>query len=666
MRINHNIVAMNAHRALASNTLGLQNILEKLSSGFKINKAADDAAGLAISEKLRSQISGLEVSANNAQDGISLIQTAEGALNEVHVMLRRIRELTQMAANGDKTDLDRSHYQHEVDQLLEEIDRISKTTEYNTMKLLDGTVGSTAEEKWDPYDILDSSSVTTDGEVLVSGDYKVEVTRAATKAVAFVDGSETATAAAETDVNAAGGLHKFLEATTGHFGSMTITVRQEDKMSTITLEVTENANDTIQAALNKINDTLEKDGIEAEAIYETYTNAASGTTGRIMFTSEKYGSRWDMKVSVSVDVKSPGGATSGTATATSTNPWDSNGFIPDTTVLQDSDSTTYTDLDIELGQFTITTRDGVTETITVNNGDTVADLVNNINTILSGAGSSATCEWDQENGRLKFTNTGNGNGVFQIQEVANNTAEDLGLIGSSYDKTYYGKAISRTKDYILTVTDPEDSSNTAVIRASHGTRDSNFAAGTSESYNIVSSGVDPDGAGDETRGLGGITGIGFSLKEKIIKQGDWFIIKASKGSLVLQVGPNEGTEHRIKVNIKDISVKNLGLLDENGKYVISTQEEAMNRIDEGKIDTAIDSVSSTRAALGALQNRLNHTVKNLNITRVNLQAAESRIRDLDMAEGMMEMTRQQILVQSGTAMLAQSNLIPQSVLQLFG
>ena len=129
MRVNNNIFAQNSYRNLFNTSNKLGKSLEKLSSGLRINRAADDAAGLGISEKLRSQISGLEVAISNSQDGISLIQTAEGALDRTHAILRRVRDLTEASANGDKTDDDRSKYQAEVDQLLSEVDRISTATE---------------------------------------------------------------------------------------------------------------------------------------------------------------------------------------------------------------------------------------------------------------------------------------------------------------------------------------------------------------------------------------------------------------------------------------------------------------------------------------------------------------------------------------------------------
>lgn len=143
MIINHNLSALNAWRALSINTANTQKALEKLSSGYRINRAGDDAAGLAISEKMRAQIRGLEMASRNAQDAISLIQTAEGALNETHSILQRMRELAVQAANDTNTESDRAEIQKEIDQLAQELARIGNTTEFNTQRLLDGTFQGT-------------------------------------------------------------------------------------------------------------------------------------------------------------------------------------------------------------------------------------------------------------------------------------------------------------------------------------------------------------------------------------------------------------------------------------------------------------------------------------------------------------------------------------------
>ena len=141
MIVQHNIMAINAHRQLGVNNKALANNLEKLSSGYRINKAADDAAGLAISEKMRAQITAIDRAVLNAQDGASLIQTAEGALTEVHSMLNRMVELATQSANGTIQADDRQKIESEVNALKDEIDRISKATNFNGINVLDGSLG---------------------------------------------------------------------------------------------------------------------------------------------------------------------------------------------------------------------------------------------------------------------------------------------------------------------------------------------------------------------------------------------------------------------------------------------------------------------------------------------------------------------------------------------
>ena len=145
MRIQHNLNAMNSLRQLGINNTNTGKNLEKLSSGFRINRAGDDAAGLAISEKMRGQIRGLDMASKNAEDGISMIQTAEGALNETHAMLQRMRELAVQSATDTNTSTDRGELQKEVDALAAEIDRIAQNTEFNTQKLLDASGGENTD-----------------------------------------------------------------------------------------------------------------------------------------------------------------------------------------------------------------------------------------------------------------------------------------------------------------------------------------------------------------------------------------------------------------------------------------------------------------------------------------------------------------------------------------
>ena len=169
MRINHNISALNACNILGKTNKRLDASLERLSSGYRINRAADDAAGLAISEKMKTQIAGLEQASRNASDGISVIQTAEGALVEVETMLQRMRELSVQASNGVNTDEDRAALQDEIDQLKDEINRVSTTTEFNTKKLLNGTVDRRSYSDHANVELISLS------DSVNSGDYTMKI-----------------------------------------------------------------------------------------------------------------------------------------------------------------------------------------------------------------------------------------------------------------------------------------------------------------------------------------------------------------------------------------------------------------------------------------------------------------------------------------------------------
>ncbi len=200
MRINTNTMALNTYNQYSVNTSKTAKSIEKLSSGLAINSAADDAAGLAISEKMRSQIRGLNQASQNAQDGISLVQTAEGALNETESILQRMRELAVQAENDTNTADDREAIQQEIDQLVEEIDRISDTTEFNSRTLLNGNAASTATVTAGSSNI-DSASVTNAS--LDSGVYTLEVSGTANQETANLVDAGTGLALADVTLNTA-------------------------------------------------------------------------------------------------------------------------------------------------------------------------------------------------------------------------------------------------------------------------------------------------------------------------------------------------------------------------------------------------------------------------------------------------------------------------------
>lgn len=178
MRINHNIAALNTHRQLNTASSAQGKSMEKLSSGLRINRAGDDAAGLAISEKMRAQVRGLDQASKNSQDAISLIQTAEGALNETHDILQRMRELSVQGANDTNVTEDRAAIQEELNELKKEIDRIGDTTEFNTQKLLKGNLGGVVDQDKATTTVLAKTgvaSVQTSGAT--AGTYAITVTK---------------------------------------------------------------------------------------------------------------------------------------------------------------------------------------------------------------------------------------------------------------------------------------------------------------------------------------------------------------------------------------------------------------------------------------------------------------------------------------------------------
>lgn len=215
LRINQNITALNAHRNLVATDNALSKSLERLSSGLRINRAADDAAGLAISEKMRGQIKGLAQAIRNAQDGISLIQTAEGALNETHSILQRMRQLAIEAANDTLTDTDRNQIQQEINQLIEEVDRIANTTQFNTQTLLDGNFSGTFHIGANQNQIIALSISGMDSTSLTIDAISVTTQTGAEAAIASLD---TAINAVSTERSKLGAYQNRLEHTIANLG----------------------------------------------------------------------------------------------------------------------------------------------------------------------------------------------------------------------------------------------------------------------------------------------------------------------------------------------------------------------------------------------------------------------------------------------------------------
>lgn len=485
MRINHNLASLNTYRQLSSNGTNTQKSLEKLSSGLRINKAGDDAAGLAISEKMRGQIRGLDQASSNAQNGISLIQTAEGALNETHSILQRMRELSVQSATDTNTLDDRTKIQSEVDQLAKEITRISNTTEFNTQNLLAGGLNDTFQ-------------------IGANQGQNINLTVSAMDAQSLGVAGSTVS---QSSFSAAGGISSVANIGSG--------------LTTQTYKVTTTATaGTAAAALNGGGATMT--GTMAVGTFVgTFTGATTETGFKIRVDAAA------ANVITNVSFSHDNGAT-----------W--------------SASTAYS------GGMTVASGLTWTQGATAATGEILTAN-------LTAASYSA-----------------------QLRNAAS--------VGVGAVVTFNNATTSATIG---------DGSLGATAQI-------NFAAG-------------------------GITATANT---------DLFGVLASTSTVAtLGVGGTVTT-----------------LADTKAGINVSGQGAANTAITT--IDNAIKTVSNQRSNLGAMQNRLEHTIANLGTSSENLTAAESRVRDVDMAKEMMEFTKNNILSQAAQAMLAQANQQPQGVLQL--
>ena len=544
MIVQHNMTAMNTNRQLGISTNALAKNTEKLSSGYRINRAADDAAGLAISEKMRSQIRGLNQASTNAQDGISLIQTAEGALQESHSILQRMRELTIQAANGTETDEDRGNIQDEITQLQDELDRIAETTEFNTMKLLDGSLSgaatgiSNAGPKFGVYDEGLKGFVTSD----VAG-VGIDV------AVVAEEGGESALWSADGKTLTLN-LAKNTTYTEAELDNLIKNAKQEDSYGADTqrtpanVELNLNNGTYTTAASGTTTGATTVAGVKSNCTV-TLTGLTANNTSNfvgvtsIEITANKYGADNDIKITLSFDAKvGEEEFECGTAATYSTT-----GKLSD------------------VGEYTLKLSTGVEYT------------EKDIEKLLAEAGFSATVEFDGP--------------------------------------------------------DP-DEANTLFVT------DNSFSV----SFQLAS-------------------GAGLGDTDAYLGQKNYDVQAGGEG-VELQVGANYG--QTISFGIGDMGSVALGV--DGTKVDTTTQKAAQNSIEN--IDAGIAKVSKQRSLLGAIQNRLEHTISNLDNTAENLQSAESGIRDVDMASEMVQFSKNNILQQAAQSMLAQANQSNQGVLSLLG
>ncbi len=520
MVVQHNLTAMNSNRMLGLTTSSQAKSTEKLSSGYKINRAADDAAGLSISEKMRKQIRGLTQASLNAQDGISAVQTAEGALTEVHDMLQRMNELAVKAANGTNSEDDRQYIQDEIDQLVTEIDRVAETTKFNETYLLKGDNTKTSTV----YGYSGTQAMITD----IDGNAPTDLYD--------VCGSKLSASTAK-DLIAKG------EKVYSTAGTHTQAVAADVSNATH-VKLTASLYDATGHEVFKAGDIVEV----GEDTSKLYTDAAAQTAA---------------------------GATANDVTAK--------------------------------------------EVIYV----ATKDLYNVDGTIAFKTGAEMT---------------------------DNQATDDL---GKYYSAVVLGDEAIEGEDFKITEPNLYDKDGNGI--ASNGL-ESYFK--TNEEGKVVYKGGLYDSNGDAV----GTPGSTLQEDDDLRK----FIGQSETGQgaleLNLHVGADATLNNQIGLKISAMDAETLGI-----KGITVDGADDTNAL--GAIETikaAIQKVSTQRSALGAVQNRLEHTINNLDNVVENTTSAESQIRDTDMATEMVKYSNNNILAQAGTAMLAQANQSNQNVLSLLG
>ena len=592
MVVQHNLQAMNANRMLNTVTNAQSKSTEKLSSGYRINRAADDAAGLSISEKMRKQIRGLNQASSNAEDGVSAVQTAEGALTEVHSMLQRMNELATQAANGTNSESDRSSIQDEIDQLTTEIDRVSETTKFNETYLLKGDEkGATKTNKVAAHDAGLAGKLADNGDgtstftadALAVGD-KVKIAgkeytigKSADSADYAKKGDAAVKPVAAGDSVTSGGVTTTIvsKVTTAEAGKAANwgnndTFKDADGNTWTVAAATDEAAHTVKAA--DVSKYL-KDGC---------TITANATNTKLVGTSvvDDLGKN-EISIADDTSIKA----------------------------LQDG---------IKAGDTVTVTRK--TKTVTAETPKTYDEI--KAMTDLDAVGTAVAI------GSKNYT------------------------IGTSTDEA--GSTITKD-DFLAAIKDGDKvtvggNAYTAIVKADNDesiTLEDAYSKMAKELETASSIGTDK-AASVKNNGNGTfeITQGSVEVKEGL--------------SFNLHVGADADMTNKISVNIDAMSSAGLGI---KGINVVDDSGVAATYAVDAIAD-AISKVSSQRSSLGAVQNRLEHTISNVDNVAENTSSAESRIRDTDMAEEMVNYSKNNILAQAGQSMLAQANQSNQGVLSL--
>jgi len=792
MRVYHNIPALFAYNSVNATNASLQKSIQKLSTGLRINSAADDAAGLAISEKMRAQVRGLDQAVNNSQDGISMIQTAEGALNETHSILQRMRELSVQAANDTLTQQDRSYIQAEVDQLREEIDRISTTTQFNKKKLLDGSAAVLwSADKLETKAFIRGGLRTIDQfgqKFAAEGNYKISITanpgesqvqktdifkikhenvimNVSKNSIAGVENvSVDSLPAGRFNIAMATAEQNGANTFINHFGVDT-SVASPMAVSamaiggsgiswagaSVYLEVVNVNTGSNQVQFRAVINALNHDGS-----ISTFTNenllVGSGTTtytswvtqigelavsaGLTVSAASHMFSVGD-KLTFSLVGNTAAGAFGITISGSQNADWAGNwlsagetaGSFNHTAPTYNVSAAQFQGKDVHFRTFYLNSANGTLYesdiSMTFGTAFSTATTVTNGPTFLAGFDAAYVGQiaegdvmlrdldkfWDA-NGRFMIEDPqtitltqGNGAkasftmystdtlrdiqtkmndaiafGLGQAKYLKSNTDKFVTYVGKndvatnssqSVQGTYVVRSAVAGKAGEITFSGDEDVLKALSINEIRRSTESQYRVSVQDAhsgatvasnekitgnilYGIVHPNVDM-----EFDSMANVK-VSFLNKDFVLSQdaGKIYetILHLADNTTVFQIGANEKED--MGINIGNMGARALGVHN----IQVTDRDSAARSITI--IDNAIDRVSKQRGALGAYQNRLEHTINNLTVASTNLQSAESRIRDLDMAKEMMNFTKLNILMQAGNSMLAQANQLPQNVLQL--
>ena len=649
MVVRTNTMAINAQRQLNLNNNAVSKSLEKLASGYKINRAADDAAGLAISERMKAQIAGLEAASSNVQDGISVVQTAEGALGEVHDMLNRMVELATKAANGVYTDSQRQNYADEVAQLQDEIDRIAESTNFNGIKLLDGTMGMNTEAI-----TVVGKTPASEGGITATTGWGAVGTEQNINTVLHVDSKDAATSSFTVDLNS-------ISAQVAQ-GGASFTFSIGSYTTTVSLAAGAQASAAIATAIaNAIGTEISLGG----ATFDVAANGGTITFEMQEVTSGVSDAALNGKFNVSLTATNAASATLiGTQDIAVTdivagNRAEAGAMANAVFDIDVSKITTGASLELA-GRTYVFQLDGETANTPANG--VVVDL---------GAYDITAENIAQNKDKVYAALTAAVNGdADRLWDLGVNSAGKLAITENkanfSNTDAYDFRTESGIRSSVIFKTNDIAGKTTVSINAT-ALREGNTLNINGNVFTFVQGATNGNNISINNAATDLKTALennGFTVNQK--DNGDLEIsygqdeVSVLGGGLTLQVGDTSDEFNKLNVAVDDMHADSLGIAGH--QIDITTQEGAGAAIDI--INSAIDSVSRTRASLGAIQNRLEHTTNSLDTTSENLQAANSRIRDTDMAKEMMEYTKMNVLVQSAQAMLAQANQQPQSVLQL--